>query len=42
MTFYDKDGQLLLDRFLGVTTLTVDSARNVDGACVSTSSHGRD
>jgi len=41
MTFYDEDGRLLLDRFLGVTTLTVNSARNVDGACVSVSSDGR-
>lgn len=42
MTFYDKDGRVLLDRFLGVTTLTVDSTGHVDGACVSISSGGRE
>lgn len=40
MTFYDQEGRLILDRFLGVTTPTVNSTRHVDGACVSTSSGG--
>ena len=41
MTFHDQSGRPLLDRFLGVTTETVDSTHHVDGGCVSISADGR-
>lgn len=41
MTFHDQSGRLLLDRFLGIKTETVDSTHHVDGGCVSISADGR-
>jgi hypothetical protein len=41
MTFYDESGKQILNAFLGVKRLTVDSTLHVDGACVSTRADGR-
>lgn len=41
MTFYDEQGNQLLDAFLGIKAETVDSTRHIDGACAALSRDGR-
>lgn len=41
MTFYDEDGRVVRDRFLGTKFQTVDASRRIDGGCVAVSDDGR-